>query len=160
MSAEQKQRIRFEADVEAINRGREALFRAFNATDLDGFMGWVTDDAVVMDHGGPPPLVGKEAVRSNYKTFFERMTPNLTATSDGIVVSGEWAFDRGTWISIKSDKRGVPQERLESCYVMIWRRPPEGGWKLARIVWNGADVALTTRKTAEIRRKPKGKRRN
>lgn len=69
MSAEQKQRIRFEADVEAINRGREALFRAFNATDLDGFMGWVTDDAVVMDHGGPPPLVGKEAVRSNYKTF-------------------------------------------------------------------------------------------
>lgn len=138
-------RGRNDADVKAINRGREAFFTAFNATDLDAFMAPVADDAVFMDHGGPPPLVGKEAVRSNYKAFFERMTPNLTPSSDEVVVSGDWAFDRGTWVSIKSDKRGVPQERLESCYVMIWRRPPEGGWKLTRSIWNGADVLLTTR---------------
>ncbi len=150
-------RRRGDADVEAINRAREVFFRALNATDLDGFMAWVADDAVFMDHGGPPTLAGKEAIRSSYKSFFDRMTPNLTPTSEEIVVSGDWAFDRGTWMSIKSDKRGIPQQRLESCYVMIWRRPPEGGWKLARSIWNGTDVPLKTRRTAKIRGKPKGK---
>lgn len=148
-----------DADVEAINQGRETLFRAFNATNLDAFVARVADDVVVMGHGGPPPLVGKEAVRSNYKAFFEQMTPNLTPSSAEIVVSRDWAFDRGTWVSIKSDKRGVPRQRLKSCYVMIWRREPAGGWKLARIIVNGADVSLTTRKTAEIRTQPKKKRR-
>lgn len=159
MTVEQKQRVRFDADVEAIHRAREAFFRAFNATDLDGFTAWVTDDAVFMDHGGPPPLIGKEAIRSSYKSFFERTTPNLTPASDEVVVAGELAFDRGTWMSIKSDKRGIPQQRLQSCYVMIWRRQPEGDWKLARSIWNGADVSLKTRRTAKIRKKPKGKRR-
>lgn len=35
-------------DVEAINRSREDLFRAFNAADVDGLMAPVADDVVGM----------------------------------------------------------------------------------------------------------------
>lgn len=132
--------------MEAINRGRGALVKALNATDLDAFMVPVADDVVWMSHGGPPADVGKETVRSAYKAFFEERTPNLAVSSDEVVVSGDWAFDRGTWVSIKSDKRGVPRERLESCYVMIWRRQLEGDWKIARSIWNGADVPFKARR--------------
>ncbi len=153
-------RGRSDADAEAINRGREALFKSFNATDLDAFLAPVADDVVLMNHGGPPPVVGKGAVRSAYEGFFKEMTPNLSPSSDEVVVSGDWAFDRGTWVSIKSDKRGVARERLESCYVMIWRRHPEGAWKLARLIWNGSDVPLKARKAGESRRGAKGMRRD
>lgn len=57
-SREASSQVRSETDVEAINRAREAFFRAFNANDLDGSMARVTDDAVLMGHGGPPPLIG------------------------------------------------------------------------------------------------------
>ena len=59
-------------DVEAINRSREDLFRAFNAADAESFVASVADDVVWMSHSGPPPTIGKEAVQSFYKEFFER----------------------------------------------------------------------------------------
>lgn len=152
---------RVDADVEAINRSREDLFRAFNAADVEGFMAPVADDAVWMGHSGPPPTVGKEAVRSTYKAFFERgpFIPKLTCSSDEVVVSGDWAFDRGTWLVTRTYKRGVRQERLESCYVMIWRRPPQGTWKLARFIWNGTPIPVRPRTGDGSRRKSVRKRR-
>lgn len=127
-------------DVEAINRSREGLFRAFNAADAESFVASVADDVVWMSHSGPPPTIGKEAVRSSYKEFFERgpFVPHVRGSSDEVVVSGDWAFDRGTWFITRTYKRGFRRERLESCHVMIWRRPPGGAWKLARLIWNGA----------------------
>ncbi len=152
--------VRRDPDVEAINRSREAFVEAFNSADLDAFIAPLADDVVFMTHGGPPPIVGKEAVRSDYKESFERgpFIPNMTISSDEVVVSGDWAFDRGTWVVIRTYKRGVRRERLESCYTTIWRRQPEGIWKLARQIWNGAAVPIRARETARGRRKPKANR--
>ncbi len=153
-------RSRVDADVEAITKARESMFRAFNAIDLEAFMALISDDVVLMSHGGPRALVGKEAVRSDYKEFFDKgpFTPNLTISSEEVVVSGDWAFDRGTWVVIRTYKRGARRERLDSCYIMIWRRQPAGTWELARIIWNGVPVPIRARKTHENRRKPKATR--
>ena len=150
-----------DAELEAIKRAHEALVKSFNATDLDGFMAPVADDVVWMTHGGPPPTVSKEVVRSVYKEFFERgpFIPKMTVSSDEVVVSGDWAFDRGTWVVIRTYKRSVRRERLESCYVMIWRRQPEGLWKLARFIWNGAAVPINARRKGRSRRSPKANHR-
>ncbi len=154
-------RSRVDADVEAINRARESVFRAFNAADLDAFMAPMADDVVLMDHGGPPPTVGKEVVRSNYKEFFDEgpFIPNLTVSSDEVVVFGDWAFDRGTWVVIRTYKRSVRRERLGSCYIMVWRRQSPGTWNLARIIWNGAPVPIKAGRMGRIRRKSKVNRR-
>ena len=153
-------RSRVDADVEAINQTRGSIFRAFNRTDLDAFIKPMADDVVVMSHGGPPALVGKEAVRSDYKEFFVKgpFTPNLTISSDEVVVSGDWAFDRGTWVVIRTYERDAHLERLDSCYIMIWRLQPAGTWKLARIIWNGAPVSIRARKMDKSGIKPKEKR--
>jgi len=152
-------RGRADGDVEAISQARETLFGAFNATDLDNFMAAIADDVVFMTHGGPPSIVGKRAVRSSYKEFFERgpFIPNVTFSSDEVVLSGDWAFNRGTWVIIRTYKRSVRRERLESSYVMIWRRQPEGMWKLARLIWNGAPVPIKAQKTGRSLRKRKAK---
>ena len=133
---------RVDPDIEVINKTRESVFRGFNATDLDAFMRWMTDDVVVMGQGGPPALVGEAAVRSSYKEFFDNgpFIPILTLSSDEVTVCGDWAFDRGTWVVIRNHKRVARREVLKSCYVMIWRRQPRDTWKLARIIWNGTPV--------------------
>lgn len=143
-----------DTDIEVIKSARQAFVKAFNAADLDAFIAPIADDVVFMTHGGPPPVVGKEAVRSNYKEFFERgpFIPNMTVSSEEVVVSGDWAFDRGTWTVIRTYKRGVRRERLDSCYMMIWRRQPEDTWKLARQIWNGAAIPIKARKTSRSRR--------
>ena len=141
---------RVDPDIEGINETRESVFRAFNARDLDSFMRWMTDDVVVMGQGGPPALVGEASVRSNYKEFFDDgpFIPNLTHSSDEIIVCGDWAFDRGTWRIMRTYKQVVRQELLKSCYIMIWHRQPTGTWKLARIIWNGTPVPVKADKTA------------
>lgn len=152
---------RVELDVEAINRTRDGLFRAFNSADIDGFMAPVADDVVWMGHHGPPPTLGKEAVRSSYKAFFERgpFIPKMSWSCDEVIVAGDWALDRGTWAIIRTYKRDGRRERLESCYFMIWRRYREGHWKLARFIWNGTPVPLKARRHGRTRKKSKGKRR-
>ena len=133
---------RVDPDIEVINKTRESLFRGFNATDLDAFTKWMADDIVVMGQGGPPALVGEAAVRSSYKGFLDNgpFVPNLTLSSDEVTVCGDWAFDRGTWVVIRTYKRVARREVLKSCYVMIWRRQTTRTWKLARIIWNGTPV--------------------
>ena len=147
-------------EVEAINRRREDLFRAFNAADADSFVASVADDVVWMGHSGPPPTIGKEAVQSFYKEFFERgpFIPHVRGSSDEVVVSGNWAFDRGTWFITRTYKRGFRRERLESCHVMIWRRPPDGKWKLALLIWNGAPAPVKAPKASRTRRRREGSR--
>ena len=129
-------------DVDAVNRSREELFRSFNAADADGVTAPLADDVVWMGHLGPRALVGKEAVRTSYREFFENgpFVPQLIASSEEVVVSGDWAFDQGTWRIVRTYKQEVRQERLDSCYVMIWRRSPDSAWKLACFIWNGAPV--------------------
>jgi len=143
-------RSRVDPDIEVINESRESLFRAFNATDLDAFMRSMANDIVVMGQGGPPALVGEASVRSNYKEFFDNgpFIPNLTHSSDEVIVCGDWAFDRGTWRIMRTFKRVVRQELLNSCYIMIWHRQTTGTWKLARIIWNGTPVPVKADKTA------------
>jgi len=133
---------RVDPDIEVINKTRESLFRAFNATDLDAFMKWMADDIVVMGQGGPPALVGEAAVRSSYKEFFDNgpFIPDLRVSSDEVIVCGDWAFDWGTWVVLRNYGRIARQEVLKSCYVMIWRRQTTRTWKLARIIWNGTPV--------------------
>jgi len=135
---------RVNPDIEVITKTRDSLFRGFNTTDLDAFMRSMADDIVVMSQGGPPALVGEAAVRSSYKEFFDNgpFIPNLTLSSDEIIVYGDWAFDRGTWEVIRTYKRAAHQEVLRSCYVMIWRRQSTRTWKLARIIWNGTPVNI------------------
>ena len=134
---------RVNPDIEVINKNRESLFRGFNATDLDAFTKWMADDIVVMGQGGPPALVGEAAVRSSYKEFFDNgpFIPNLTLSSDEVVVCGDWAFDRGTWVVVRTYKRAARQEVLKSCYIMIWCRQTRT-WKLARIIWNGTPLNI------------------
>ncbi len=158
---ERHSQSRIGADVETINRERESISKAFNTTNLDAFLASVADDVVWMDHGGPPPTIGKETVRSNYKEFFERgpFIPKMTISSDEIVVSGEWAFDRGTWRIIRTYRRAARREVLESCYLMVWQRQPGNAWKLARFIWNGSPVPLKSPSNGKESKEDKRKKR-
>ncbi len=81
----------------------------------------------------------------------------MSISNDEVIVSGDWAFDRGTWKVIRTYRRDLRRERLKSCYVMMWRRQPDGAWKLARLIWNGAAVPIKAGKMGRIRRRLRAK---
>jgi ketosteroid isomerase-like protein len=107
-----------DADIEAIHGLREAWVAADNDSDLDGVIAVFTDDVVLMV-AEEPILIGKEAVRSWYF-----VGPEIEMSSDEVVVAGDWAFDRGTFITSNGPGR----------YVGILQRQTDGSWKYARVM--------------------------
>ena len=85
-----------EADVEALHRVRETHDGAVNAGDLEAYLAVFAEDAVAMPPN-EPPVVGKEAFRAWAQVIFGQFSYEETMSSEEVVVTGDWGFDRGTY---------------------------------------------------------------
>ena len=125
-----------EADVEAINQVREQEVAAINAADVEGDLAIRTDDAVHMPPN-EPPVMGKEAIRSWMQAFLDQFTiQNFTASSQEIVVAGDWAFEHYSFNETLVPKAGGESIEDSGQCIHIYQRQPDGSWKIARDIWN------------------------
>ena len=124
-----------ESDTEIINSNRDAWASTYNAGDMEPFLGFLAPDAVWL--GVPETRIGREAIGDWYRPTFETSTNVYTLYSDEIVVSGDWAFDRGRWTNVRTPKSGDQSAELRTSarYLTIWQRQPDGSWKIARNLW-------------------------
>ena len=132
---EPEEKPSMEADVEAIDELREQGVAAINGKDVEAYLALVTDDAVLM----PPhesPAVGKEAIRSKFQALLDPFTPEVTASSEEVVVAGDWAFERYSFnLKLTPTEAGEPIEDSGQG-VQIYRRQADGSWKIAYDIWN------------------------
>ena len=125
-----------EADVEAINEVREREISVASAGDIEGYLAISTDDAVVMPPN-EPSVTGKEAIRSWLQDFLNQFTiQNFTASSQEIVVAGDWAFERYSFNWTLVPKTGGESIEDSGQCIHIYQRQPDGSWKIARDIWN------------------------
>ncbi len=140
-----------EADVEALHSVREAHDGAVNAGDLEAYLANCAEDVVLMPPS-EPPVVGKEALRAWAQGLFGQFSFEQTTSSDEVVVTGDWGFDRGTYTITPTPKavgeaaEGTSIEQPEigreldyaqtGKYLWILRRQPDGSWKIARGMWS------------------------
>lgn len=122
-----------------------AAIRAFidHATDVNNaadIMGWVdlfAEDLVYMPDG-QPSVTTRDALEAAAVSHFNRYRPNIEITADEIQILGEWAFARtavtGT-LTPHYNRNPVPVDRKE---LAIFRRQPDGQWKLARLIGNSS----------------------
>ena len=128
-------KVDIEADTKAIKSLTEKYDATINSGDLDSLMSIYTDDAVRMQPN-MPALVGKDAIRSVMQSFFENYTIDLKETTDEVIVAGDWAFARGTYIYTLTPKVGGEPIRDSGKWVAFNKRQPDGSWKCYRNIYN------------------------
>ncbi len=124
-----------EADVEAIDELRAEYASAINSSDVDGLSAVWTSDGVFMPPN-EPSVTGKEAVQSLWQKRFDQNTYGLTFASDGVVVSGDWAFDRGIATGTVTPKAGDQPVYFDNKYIAVYQRQPDGSWKYQYVIYN------------------------
>ena len=123
------------ATIDAIRRDTES---AENAGSVERMRVHFAEDVVMM---APtmPTVVGAANAAQAMRQFFDMFAVQIAYTSIEIVVSGDWAFDRGTYVHTLTPKRGGTPLKETGKYLWLYRRTPQGAWKQARVIWNSSD---------------------
>ena len=116
---------------DSVAAAMRAYLEAIRSNDARTVASWWTDDAAYV-HRSAPTIRGRVALESLLRSFFAA-TP-VTAVSEHteeILVDGNVAIQMGTYSETTqaADSRAFTEEGR---YVFVWRRQPQGGWKIAR----------------------------
>lgn len=123
------------ANLEGINRVREAHVAALNAGDAGAWVALFTDDGVQMPPTAPAN-VGREMIRRWSDAFLGAFRSEFALSVDEVRVTGDWAFERGTYTINLAPKAGGDPMRDIGKYITIYQCQPDGTWRLARDIWN------------------------
>lgn len=134
-----------EADVEAIKTVDKKFLAAWNADDVAALVALLDDDAVIMPPG-QPTVTGRKACEAWIASSQEEFTSQHTWSSEEIMVSGDWAFSRGTAAGTNTPKAGGKSIQIDATYIWILKRQSDGSWKYARSIfnWNNPPEEPTT----------------
>ncbi len=119
--------------VEAAAHG--AYVAAINSNDTEKLMAVLTDD-IVYQAPHEAEIVGKDAVRKWVAAYFGAYQTRWEKTSLGFTVSGDWAFERYTYVSTDTDKKTGVVTGDKGKGVNIFHHDPDGKWRVAIDGWS------------------------
>jgi uncharacterized protein (TIGR02246 family) len=119
------------ADETAIRAGDAEFVKAAETKDVDRAMALYADDAVFIG-SGLPAQVGKENIRKVIQGLLAVPDLQITLNIASVTVarSGDLAIDQGTVDAKATDKKGKSATST-SQYVLVWKKMPDGSWKIA-----------------------------
>lgn len=128
------------ADVAAITAVGKAYEAAWLAGDSAGVMRLFTPDAVLLPHHGVPRVVGHEAMRRFWWPPNSPATTitDLALTPDEVGGEGRIAYASGRFrlaFSWEQDGR-VRNVRNAGTYIMLFRKQPDGSWRITHHMWD------------------------
>ena len=125
-----------DADRKAIRAAWEGWLKVGSAGDADGYMTYLTDDAVIVDMTqGQPPVVGRQAIHPWVRDFFNKFTFTWAEQSQDIVVVGDTAFRRYPGVATFTPKQGGDPSRYDRRYLDVLRRGLDGRWRVSHHVF-------------------------
>lgn len=125
-----------EAAIAAFNR---LYLQAINDGDIEALAGLTTDDHLMISSGGPP-LVGKQALVDAMTGAFEAFDIDESWLPEETVVSGDLAYQRGTFLVLATPKAGGSPSRTTGNFMRIYRRQPDGAWVMVRDMLNSSQA--------------------
>ena len=131
----QQEQSTHHADVEALDRVREAHIAALNDGDVNAWVAAFTADGVQMPPNAPANL-GRESIRTWSQGFLALFRAAFALVVDEVQVAGNWAFERGAYtITLTPKAGGEPMQDIGK-YITIYERQPSDAWGMARDTWN------------------------
>jgi uncharacterized protein (TIGR02246 family) len=126
------------ANEAAVRARLDAIESSFNGGDFEAFIGMFTEDAVIVGQGYPD-TVGRDAIRALYESALEQVDLKVDFHTAELVVSGDYAIERGTYTREVHDKTsGALLQDTEDRHIHILRKDPDGVWRTWRLMTNKA----------------------
>jgi ketosteroid isomerase-like protein len=120
-------------DEAAIAEFNRRYLQAINDGDIET-LAELTTEGHVMIGSGRPPLVGKTALVDAMAGVFERFDIDESWAPEETIVSGDLAFQRGTYAVEATPKTGGEPTRSTGNFARIYTRQPAGAWLMIRDV--------------------------
>ena len=124
-----------EADLAAIAEFNRRYLQAINDEDIATLSSLTTEDHIMIA-SGRPPLVGKAANDAANARVFTQFDIVETWTPVETVVSGDLAYQRGTFTVAATPRAGGNTTRTSGNFLRIYRRLPDVGWRMIRDMFN------------------------
>jgi uncharacterized protein (TIGR02246 family) len=117
------------ADVEAIKKSIDGLFKAANAGDAEAVSALMTEKTAWFD-SNTAPLTGKDAIKKMYQSYFDQYEFEASTSDPEVKVSGDLGTARATWIQklIPKTEGGTPIADRGN-YAIVFSRQGDGSWK-------------------------------
>jgi uncharacterized protein (TIGR02246 family) len=123
------------ADLAALDAFRDAWVAAYNSGDADAVANLYADDAVNLPQG-QPTVIGRGFIRDGIAAQLATGATTVTVTADATQVSGNLAFDSGTYSTVVRPATGGGPVTVTGRYIVILRRQTDGSWKMVRGIDN------------------------
>lgn len=121
-------------DLAAIAEFNRRYLQAINEGDVDALAA-LTDEGHMMIASGGPPLVGKKALVDAMARAFRVTEFDESWTPEETVISGDLAYQRGTFVVVSKPKAGGTESRVAGNFLRIYRKIG-GAWFMVRDSFN------------------------
>lgn len=122
-------------DITAINEIREKEQIGAEAGDVELLLSLRTDNFISIPPN-QPAVEGIEAVGDFLTVIHEQSDTELTFVSDEIIISGDWAYDRGTLKGTVTSNNDGESQNFEGTYLFILKRQVDDSWKYSLAMWS------------------------
>ena len=122
------------ADEAAITEFNRLYLKAINDGDIDTLASLTTDGHMMIMSGGPP-LTGKKALVDAMTRAFQTTDFDESWAPEETVVSGDLAYQRGTFVVVSKPKAGGTESRITGNFLRIYRKI-DGAWFMVRDSFN------------------------
>jgi len=124
-----------EQDLAAITEFNRRYLKAINDGDI-ATLSSLTDDDHIMITPGRAPTIGKAANDAANGRAFQQVKIDETWTPIETVVSGDLAYQRGTYTVAATPKAGGNTTKTSGHFLRIYRRQPNGEWRMTHDTFN------------------------
>ena len=122
------------ADEGAIAEFNRRYLDAINDGDIVTLASLTTEGHMMISSGGAP-LVGKKALVDAMTRAFQTTDFDESWAPQETVVSGDLAYQRGTFVVVAKPKAGGAESRVTGNFLRIYRRI-DGAWFMVRDTFN------------------------
>jgi uncharacterized protein (TIGR02246 family) len=121
----------------AIESNNARFLEALQRGDTAAVAASYTPDGVVMI-SNQPAWTGRSAIGQGFSGFFAQFSVvNPRLVTRDIIVSGDYAIERGTYEWTLHPKTGTGTDMMDNGkYLTVWERQADGSWKIARDISN------------------------
>jgi len=124
-----------QVDIVQIKDFLKTAGQAVSAGDVEAEVSRFTEDGIYM-WPDAPSIEGHRALREWFEERFARVEARIEKETKEIEICGDWAFERGTYVARIRPKSSGTVRTVRGKYINIFRRQPDGSWRIGRRIRN------------------------
>ena len=121
---------------------REEWVQDLHTKKLEPILKSYAPDAAFLQPNGDR-ITGSAALRYLFQNIMASFTSDLTLHSRNLEASGDLAYDSGDFEESLTNVATGAKISSKGSYVVIYKRQPDGSWKIVQHVWTGTPPSGT-----------------